>query len=147
MAKTRIMVFGTFDLIHEGHKNMFAQARALAANPYLIVSVARDCNVLRIKHAFPLRKERQRLRDVVNTPLVDKAVLGAINNHIPHIVKERPVIIAFGYDQTNYVNGLKADLANYGLPVRIIRLKAYMPHIHKSSIIKKTLVQQSLCKN
>ena len=37
---TRIMVFGTFDMIHAGHEDLFRQARALAKEPYLIVSVA-----------------------------------------------------------------------------------------------------------
>ena len=49
MAKTRIMVFGTFDGIHRGHLHFFKQARGLVKNPYLIVSVARDVNVKRIK--------------------------------------------------------------------------------------------------
>ena len=38
----RIMVFGTFDIIHAGHEDLFRQARALAEDPHLIVSVARD---------------------------------------------------------------------------------------------------------
>ena len=49
----RIMIFGTFDIVHEGHADLFRQARALASNPYLIVSVARDTGAERIKRIKP----------------------------------------------------------------------------------------------
>ena len=39
------MVFGTFDILHQGHLDFFKQARKLVANPFLVVSVARDVNV------------------------------------------------------------------------------------------------------
>ncbi len=54
---TRIMVFGTFDMIHEGHADLFRQARALASDPYLIVSVARDAVAQRIKGNRPRHSE------------------------------------------------------------------------------------------
>lgn len=142
-AVTRVMVFGTFDVMHKGHEHMFQQARALAqmmgCEPYLIVSVARDSNVARIKGSAPLLSERKRLKLVASSPLVDKAVLGAVGDHIPHIVRERPDIIALGYDQTNYVRGLKSALVHRGLKVRIVRLKSHYPKKYKSSVIKAQL--------
>ena len=51
--KIRIMVFGTFDGLHEGHLDFFKQARQLSKNPFLIVSIARDKNVKIIKKIFP----------------------------------------------------------------------------------------------
>ncbi len=141
------MVFGTFDVLHKGHRHMFAQARKLAerigknAPPYLIVSVARDKNVARIKGMRPMLNEVKRVKLVAAEPLVDKVVIGAISNHIPHIVRERPAVIALGYDQNNYVKGLKAALAEHGLNVQIVRLKPYMPAKYKSSVIKKSLAK------
>src|SRR3989344_5946032 len=49
----RIMIFGTFDMLHEGHLDFFRQARSLAAGPHLIVSIARDASVARVKGAPP----------------------------------------------------------------------------------------------
>ena len=48
--KVKIMAFGTFDILHAGHLNFFKQARKLSKYPFLIVSVARDVNVKKIKN-------------------------------------------------------------------------------------------------
>ncbi|QQS22605.1 adenylyltransferase/cytidyltransferase family protein [bacterium] len=134
---TRIMVFGTFDIVHPGHRDFFSQARKLAKKPFLIVSIARDKNVLRIKGRRPSKNQFERRILVQSAPEVDKAVVGGYRDHIPHILKESPQIIAIGYDQVAYVKGLKTLLASKGLKVRIVKLKAYKPHLYKTSIISK----------
>ena len=54
------------------------------------------------------------LKIIKKTGLADKVVLGGLRNHIPHIVKERPHMIALGYDQKAYVPDLKKNLKNKG---------------------------------
>jgi len=130
------MVFGTFDILHPGHLHFFRQARQLARNPRLVVSVARDKNVRRIKGNEPLHNERQRLKSVKTCRLVDEAVLGGLKNHLPHILRAKPDIIALGYDQVNYVKGLKTALKNRGWQGMIVRLKPFKPTIYKSSLLK-----------
>jgi FAD synthetase len=134
---TRIMVFGTFDGVHKGHQNFFKQARILASKPFLIVSIARDKNVFKIKNKFPNLNEQKRVLLVKKFKLVDKVVLAGAGKHIPHIIKEHPDIIALGYDQNNYVKNLKKDLKNKGLNVKIVRLKPYKKHIYKNHLLKK----------
>src|SRR5665213_4188170 len=95
---TRIMVFGTFDMIHAGHENLFQQAKALAKEPHLIVSVARDSNVERIKGKKPRNSEVARQAALAAHPLVDEAILGDENGYIEHIISAKPDIIALGYD-------------------------------------------------
>ena len=131
----KIMVFGTFDVLHKGHLNFFKQARRLAKNPYLVVSIARDVNVKRIKGRKPRLPEKLRFKVVKRCSLVDKVVLGGIKNPIPHILKEKPNIIALGYDQGAYIKNLKQILKTKGLEVRVVRLKAYKPKAYKSSLI------------
>lgn len=133
---TRIMLFGTFDILHKGHLNMFKQARALAKNPYLIVSIARDVNVKKIKGKKPSNSEKKRLKVIGKSALVNKAVLGGLKNHIPHILKEKPQIIALGFDQRAYVANLKKELKNNGLEIKVIRLKPFKRHIYRSSLLK-----------
>ncbi len=135
-SKTKIMIFGTFDILHKGHLNLFKQARKLSANPFLIVSVARDLNVKKIKGRKPLFTDRQRLAVIKKCPLADKVVLGGSKNYLPHIIKEEPQIIALGYDQRAYVKNLKVLLAENGLKVKISRLKAFYPKLYKSSLVK-----------
>ncbi len=131
------MVFGTFDGLHKGHLNMFAQAKKLKPFSFLIVSIARDKNVFKIKGSYPVLNEKNRFSLVKKAKSVDKVVLGGIREHIPHILKEAPDIIALGYDQEFYVKDLKKDLKNKGLSVNIVRLKPYKKHIFKNHLIKK----------
>lgn len=134
--KTRIMVFGTFDGLHKGHIDFFKQAKNLTQNSFLIVSIARDKNVFKIKGEYPKLKEKVRMLLVNKTKLVDRVVLSGLKNHIPHIVRIRPDIIALGYDQKAYVKNLKKDLKNKGILVKIIRLKPYQEHIYKNHLLK-----------
>lgn len=161
--RTKIMVFGTFDGLHEGHLNFFQQARKLAQKPFLTISVARDRNVLKIKGKIPFRSEKKRMILVKKCGLADKVVLAGLKNHISHIVKEKPAIIALGYDQkayidergsrgrvfshtaseskshqgNPYVKNLKKDLKNKGILVKIIRLKSYEKGIYKNHLLNK----------
>ncbi len=137
MIPTRIMVFGTFDILHKGHLNFFKQARRLAKNPFLIVSVARDANVKRIKKQNPKSTEKSRLKTIKECALVDKAILGGLKSFLPHILKERPEIIALGYDQSAYTSDLQSNLGKKGLHVTIFRLKSFKPSIYKSSLIRQ----------
>ncbi|MDQ5922710.1 MAG: synthetase [Patescibacteria group bacterium] len=136
MLKQRIMVFGTFDGLHKGHLDFFKQARAKSKNPFLVVSIARDINVEKIKGKPPHKNEFERLVLVRRNKLVDKAVLSGKSNYLSHIIKERPDIIALGYDQKHYTRGLKKDLQDRGLTPKIVRLKPYKEYIYKNSLLK-----------
>jgi FAD synthetase len=130
----RIMVFGTFDIVHPGHLHFFKQARALAKNPYLVVSIARDINVQRIKGRLPLHNERQRAALVKYSGSADKVVLGDVKGYIRHIIRARPDIIALGYDQqSSYVNSLQEAMIDQGLDIRVLRLKSHKPERFKTS--------------
>lgn len=143
LKPVRVLIFGTFDIVHPGHLHLFKQARALAktvsndSEAYLIVSLARDKNVLRIKSRAPRANERTRLARVKALPEVDRAVLGAIGDHIPPIVRLKPDIIALGYDQRAYVGGLRTALSKAGIKPKIVRLKPHLPNKYKTSILAK----------
>ena len=132
--ETRIMVFGTFDMVHEGHIDLFRQARTLALHPYLIVSVARDAVAGRIKGTNPRTAEGERMRMVENNEYVDKAVLGDEEGYMAHIQNSKPGIIALGYDQEGeFVENLENDLRNARMRTRIVRLGAFKPEVYKTS--------------
>ena len=130
----RIMVFGTFDMIHEGHEDMFKQARALAVDPSLIVSVARDSAAKRHRGFAPRNSETVRRELVAAHALVDRAVLGDEKGFLEHIAQESPDIIALGYDQAGeYVDGLEEQLAANKLFPKIVRLQSFHPETFKTS--------------
>ena len=134
--KTKIMVFGTFDGLHEGHVNFFEQAKGFIKNSFLIVSIARDKNVLKIKGKKPYLSEKERMALVQKNNLVDKVVLAGQDKYLAHILKEKPDIIALGYDQKAYVAELKKDFKNRCLSIKIIRLKPYKEKIYKNHLLK-----------
>lgn len=130
------MVFGTFDGLHSGHINFFKQAKNLVKNSFLIVSIARDKNVIKIKRKKPALSENDRLGLVKKNKFVNKAVLGGRTKYLPHILKEKPDIIALGYDQKAYVQELKKDLKNKGILIKIVRLKPFKKKVYKNHLLK-----------
>lgn len=129
------MLFGTFDGIHKGHLNLFKQARKLAKEPFLVVLIARDKNVFRIKKKKTIYIEKERMKLVKKCILVDKVILGSVDNYLVNILKEKPAIIALGYDQKVYVKELKKDLKNKKTDIKIVRLKSYKKNIYKNSLL------------
>ena len=129
-----VMVFGTFDMVHDGHADLFRQARALVPTARLVVSVARDSAVARIKASPARNRESVRRAAVEANPLVDVAILGDQAGYINHIIQVAPDIIALGYDQEGeYVRNLEHDLRMAGLSTRIVRLEAHQPEKYKTS--------------
>lgn len=136
------MVFGTFDGLHRGHLDFFRQAKNFTENSFLIVSIARDENVKKIKGKHPFLNEQKRMALVKKCALVDKVILAGKTKYLPHIKKERPDIIALGYDQKAYVKELEKDFKKLDRKVKIIRLKPYKKHIYKNHLLyKKNLIK------
>lgn len=126
----KVMVFGVFDLLHPGHVNFLRQAKKFG--DYLIVSVARDTNVKKFKGHKAWQSEKQRVTVLRKLKFVDKVVLGGVKNPWPHIKKEKPDVIALGYDQKPYVS-----LKQLKKIARVVRLKAFRPEVYKSSRLRK----------
>ena len=126
----KVIVFGSFDPLHEGHKDLFRQAKGLG--DFLVVVVARDENIRRMKRRDPRVGEKERMAVVVKEGVADKVILGNVGNDYSVIDLEKPDVIAVGYDQ-KIPEILKDKVKKY----KIVRLKAYKPEIFKSSRIRK----------
>jgi FAD synthetase len=137
MKITKIMLFGTFDGLHEGHLNFFKQARNLAENVFLIACIARDKNVFKIKNKKTIFLENKRKNLVKKCNLIDKVVLGSLNDYLAQILKEKPDIIALGYDQKVFVKELKNYIKQKKLNIKIVRLKSHKQNIYKNSLLNK----------
>lgn len=135
--RIRVLIFGTFDGLHEGHKDFFRQAKEFG--DYLVVVVGRDSTVGRVKKQMPKFNENERLAIVEQCESVDFARLGNEGVSPYEVIKEiKPDIICLGYDQTHFTERLEAKLKEIGMPeVKIIRLKAFEPEKYKSSILNK----------
>ncbi len=130
----KVMAFGTFDIFHPGHINYLKQAKK--QGNYLIVVVARDQTVLKIKKEKSLNDEQTRLDTVKKSQLAEKVILGNLNDKYLVIEKYKPDVVALGYDQKVNLSELKEKIRKFKLGTKIIRLKAYQPNIYKSSKLK-----------
>ncbi len=138
----KVLVFGTFDGLHEGHKDFFRQAKEYGDT--LVVVVGRDSTIVKTKGRPPKFNEQERLKAVQESGLVNEARLG---NQAPpgekldpyKVVEEiKPDIICLGYDQTFFADKLAEELPKRGLGhIKIERLQAFKPEIYKSSILNK----------
>ena len=131
---TKVIVFGTFDILHEGHINFFKQAKELG--DFLAVVIGRDDNVEKIKGNKPLNNERQRMVAVYEVPEVNLSLLGEKEDPYKVIEEQKPDVICIGYDQDSYVDGLEEEMKKRGINAKIVKLKAYMPEKYKSSKLK-----------
>ena len=131
----KVLVFGTFDGFHQGHLNFLKQAKRYGE--YLIVVVARDETIKRIKKHLPFRDENQRLKKIQKCQLVNEAKLGYPNDPYKIISEIRPDIICLGYDQKVFTENLATELKKMDLKTKIYRLKSFKPEKFHSSIIKK----------
>ena len=130
-----VLVSGTFDGVHEGHRNYFQQARAYGQR--LIAIVGRDKIVEQIKGKPPRYSEKERVHFVKQCPEIDRVYLGVLDNIFDFTASLKPDVIALGYDQTAYTKNLAAEMKKRGLAVKIARLKPYLPEKYKSSLINR----------
>lgn len=132
-----VMAFGTFDILHPGHINFLRQAKKYGQ---LIVIIARDRTVKRLKGKLPQHSEKERLGAIISLNLADIVVLGSLGDKYAAIKKYRPNIICLGYDQKYFTDRLKAQIKKLKLNTKIIRLKSYKPEKYKTSIINNSFI-------
>ncbi|MFH1404853.1 MAG: adenylyltransferase/cytidyltransferase family protein, partial [Patescibacteria group bacterium] len=109
MNKT-VLAFGTFDNLHKGHEFFLKQAAELGDR--LVVGVARDEHVLKLKGKSPEQGEQDRLNRVSKLDYVSEAVMCDNELGSYEILKKvNPDVVAVGHDQ----NELRQDLERIGL--------------------------------
>lgn len=131
---TTVLVFGSFDPLHDGHRDLFRQARAFGDR--LVVLVSRDVTIGNLKHRTSFQDERTRLDAVAREPLVDQAILGHESDYMAFLNDIVPDVICLGYDQRVLVEKLPGLLVERGLTIAIHRLQPHKPDIYKSSLLR-----------
>jgi len=134
---TTAMLFGTFDIIHPGHINLFKQAKKHADD--LIIIVARDKTVKRIKGFFPSLPEIDRKRNLEHFDTSFKVILGDLDDPYLAIREFKPEVICLGYDQKEFTDRLEHVLKEEGIKAKVIRLEPYKDKIYKSYLLKQKL--------
>lgn len=125
------MGFGTFDGVHPGHLFFLNELKKLGDE--LIVIIARDSNVKKIKGRLPHLNDKARHVAVEATGVADRVVLGDEKDFYRPIKDHRPAVIGIGYDQQADLKALKLRFPD----IKLTRIVAYEPDKYKSSLIKK----------
>jgi len=125
---TKVIVFGTFDIIHPGHVHLLKKAKEYG--DFLVVVVARDNTVCNIKGKNPINNEGVRLANIKKLDIADRVVMGCLDDKYQVIASEKPDVIALGYDQKVFVDKLADIIDDH---VKIVRISPYLPDLYKSS--------------
>jgi len=137
----KVICFGTFDFFHPGH--LFYLKEAKKFGNYLIVVVANDKTVEKLKGKKPYFEQKERLKIIKNLRIVDKAILAKEAKNQDEMFeilkKEKPKVIALGYDQRVDTKALNKWLKKNKISAKIVRIKPYKQKNFKSSKLKKAL--------
>lgn len=131
----RVIAFGTFDHFHAGHEAYLKQAKALG--DFLIVVIARDQTVKRIKGKLPDHDEKKRQAAVRACGMADKAALGEKGDKYTVLRRYKPDVIALGYDQFTFTFRLEKFLIDEKINAKVVRLNPYRPTVYKTSLIRE----------
>ncbi len=137
MALKTVVIFGTFDNIHDGHREFIKQARKQGER--LVAIIARDNAIKELKQKAPINDELDRLNTVLEIESIDLVFLGDQEQGVYNILKEiNPDIIFFGYDQQDLHNDICQKIENGSLPkIELIFGKPHQPELFHSSILNK----------
>lgn len=143
--KVLILASGVFDLVHYGHIRFIEESKKLGGeNSRLVVIIARDKTVKRLKGRLPIIPEDQRRAVVESLKPVDEALLGYENLSFEEtIAKVKPDIIAVGYDQLSIENDVKAFIKARGLTIEVVRVGKFgRVDLDSSSKIKRKILSE-----
>lgn len=131
-----VLVFGTFDGLHDGHRFFLREARKLGNK--LIASVATDEVVRQIKEHAPAHHLEERLQALEASGLVHLAVVGdKILGNWGAIRAWKPDIVAIGYDQAKLAEKLGELITKEKLPITLVKIIAHDPDRLHSRLLRK----------
>lgn len=131
-----VLVFGTFDRLHDGHHAFLEFAKSVGDR--LIASVAEDSVVLSMKGRSPFQTMNERIECLVKMNLVDEAVSGDLTiGNWTAIYDFTPDTIVVGYDQTDLKNALEEFRKENDFKFDIVVAPSHEGHKYHTSIIHK----------
>ncbi len=143
--KTVVIASGVFDLLHLGHVKFLEEAKRTGGeNAELIVVIARDNTVEKMKGRKPIMSEDQRRALVESLKVVDIAVLGFENLDIGEVItKIKPDIIALGYDQQEMIRNVTEYIGKKKLSAKVVKIGKFEEDaLDSSSKIRQKIIEK-----
>jgi FAD synthetase len=131
-----VLVFGTFDVIHPGHK--FFLEKSAEYGEKLVAVIARDSFVNKTKKKTPVHSQKERMDHIKNSGLVDDACLSDIVTGTFNVVAEiDPDIVCFGHDQVKLVESFQRWLNKQNKEIEIVMIESYKRDQYSSTVRNK----------
>ncbi len=125
----RVLVFGTFDGLHPGHRFVLTEAQKRGD---VTAIVARDENVQKIKGRASVESEQVRMEAIQKEFPTVTVRLGHESDYLIPVREIQPDLILLGYDQK-----LPPGVSDNDLPYPVERLPAFEPERYKSSLLRQ----------
>jgi FAD synthetase len=117
MPKKKVLAGGVFNIIHPGHCHFLREARKLGDE--LLVVVAHDETVLR-KGKKPIFPAQARMELVRCISCADRVLLGDPRDMAKVVRREKPDVIAVGYDQD--IEEAREVARKAGIKCKVVRI-------------------------
>ena len=133
----KVVVWGTFDLLHEGHIKFLQDAKSIGDQ--LIVIVIPDTIVIENKGRMPFDPQDKRKKKIEDTNIASAVFIDSLSEGLRSVKKIKPDVFCFGYDQfSEWEEKLSDKLREYNPYIKFKRLHEHSNGIHTSNIIKNT---------
>ena len=141
---TKVLAAGVFDLLHYGHIRYLEEAKKLGGpDAKLVVVVARDETVQRLKGSTPVIPEDQRRAVIEALRVVDEALLGFEDLDLDRVLQQvKPDIVAVGHDQDAIRRQVEKIKKARELSLKIVTVGRFGERdLDSSSKIKRRIVE------
>lgn len=137
MENEKIMVFGVFDNLHDGHRFLLENALKYGSNLYIVVTPTKTVQIL--KNKLPSYSIKERINALAKEYPNAQVIEGDTELGVwTPIEKYQPTKIICGYDQTDLYNELKKIQAKYTF--ELIKIESD----HKGSELHSRIINKSV---
>lgn len=128
-----IAIFGSFDGLHLGHEHLLQEAKI---HGNVLVILARDSVIRRLKHREPHELFEKRAEALKKHPAVSRVIPSDDREGEYHcILREKPGIIGFGYDQKALQENFLAWKEKNEYYCSIVIFSPFEPEKYKTSLL------------
>ncbi len=135
MSDRKVMVFGVFDELHDGHRDFLRQAKE--HGDHVVVVVARDAIIARLYGKKPNNDEITRISELLKDGSADDIVMGHIEDRKQVFLEHKPDVIVLGFSQEKFSKELRENEKELGIEgVDIVLAEPYNPKNNPPSEFK-----------
>ena len=139
-----VLAAGVFDLLHYGHIRYLEEAKKTGGeDARLVVIVARDETVRRLKGQNPIIPEDQRRAVIEALKVVDEALLGHEDMDLIQVIEQvKPDIVVMGHDQQSIKAKVEKVNQVLNADIEIVQITQFgEDDLNSSSKIKRRIVE------